>query len=129
MSDITLITPPDHIFGDCYSYLLIYPNKDIKEQFNTIIANIESPLHVYLYDDPEAQDAEWLLTAVSKVSTIILDVDNCPAELRSILGFIIAKPKTYWLTNGEDMYYNKLSNKRVYNLDFITTGGNFEETK
>jgi hypothetical protein len=25
------------------------------------------------------------------------------------------------------MYYNKLSNKRVYNLDFITTGGNFEE--
>ena len=129
MSDITLITPPDHIFGDCYSYLLIYPNKDIKEQSQHYNCKCRITLHVYLYDDPEAQDAEWLLTAVSKVNTVILDVDNCPAELRSILGFIIAKPKTYWLTNGEDMYYNKISNKRVYNLDFITTGGNFEETQ
>ena len=41
---------------------------------------------------------------------------------------IIAKPQTYWLTKGDHLYYNKLSNKQVYNLDFIlTNGGNFEK--
>ena len=128
MSDITLITPPDQIYSDVYSYLLIHPSKNIKAQFNNIMSQIDDSVHIYLYE-PEEPNVEWLLGTISKVDTIILDVDNCPSEISCILGYIIAKPKTYWLTNGENMYYNKLSNKRVYNLDFITTGGNFEETK
>ena len=39
MSDITLITPPDHIYNESFSWLLIYPSANIKEEFNQIQAN------------------------------------------------------------------------------------------
>ena len=44
---------------------------------------------------------------------------------------MIAKNKTYWLTNSQDSVYNSLSNNKVYNLDFLSNiGDNFEnETK
>lgn len=128
MSDITLITPPDHIFSEAYNFLLIYPSKDIKEQFNSIIANKDQYFNVYLYEaTKEEQDPKWLLSTINIADSIILDVDNSLPQIGDILAYIIAKPQTYWLTKGENMYYNMLSNKRVYNLDFITTGGNFEK--
>tara|TARA_B100000212_G_scaffold342598_1_gene331105 strand:+ start:4172 stop:4564 length:393 start_codon:yes stop_codon:yes gene_type:complete len=128
MSDITLITPPDHIFSDAYNFFLIYPSENIKQQFNSIIADKQDHFNVYLYEpDSENQDPKWLLSTINIADTIILDVDNSLPQIGDILAYIIAKPQTYWLTKGENMYYNMLSNKRVYNLDFITTGGNFEK--
>ena len=127
MSDITLITPPDHIYSDAYSFLLIYPSKETKDEFNDILAQSDISYNVYLYE-PEEPDPEWLLACANRVDCIILDVDNSNTEISNILGYLIAKPKTYWLTKGGHLYYNKLSNKQVYNLDFIlTNGGNFEK--
>ena len=126
MSDITLITPPDHIYGEAYSFLLVYPSKEIKEEFNKILSQSNISYNVYLYEPKEA-DSEWLLACANRVDTIILDIDNSNTEISNILGYLIAKPQTYWLTKGDHLYYNKLSNKKVYNLDFIlTNGGNFE---
>ena len=107
---------------------LIYPSENIKQQFNSIIADKQDHFNVYLYEpDSENQDPKWLLSTINIADTIILDVDNSLPQIGDILAYIIAKPQTYWLTKGENMYYNMLSNKRVYNLDFITTGGNFEK--
>jgi hypothetical protein len=40
---------------------------------------------------------------------------------------MIAKPKTFWLTKGENVVYNKLSNNRVNDFKFLSNlGGNFE---
>lgn len=127
MSDITLITPPDHIYSDAYSFLLVYPSKTTKDEFNKIIHQSDVPYNVYLYE-PEEPNPDWLLACANRVDCIILDIDNCKPELSNILGYLIAKPQTYWLTKGDHLYYNKLSNKQVYNLDFIlTNGGNFEK--
>ena len=120
MSDITLITPPDHIYSDAYSFLLVYPSKEIKDEFNDILAQSDISYNVYLYE-PEEPDPEWLLACANRVDTIILDIDNSNTEISNILGYLIAKPQTYWLTKGDHLYYNKLSNKQVYNLDFILT--------
>ncbi len=126
MSNITLITPPDHIYGEAYSFLLVYPSKEIKDEFNKILSQSDTSYNVYLYE-PEEADPEWLLACANRVDTIILDIDNSNPEISNILGYLIAKPQTYWLTKGDHLYYNKLSNKKVYNLDFIlTNGGNFE---
>jgi hypothetical protein len=47
---------------------------------------------------------------------------------RDLLSYMIAKNKTYWLTNSQDSVYNSLSSNRVYNLDFLSNIGdnNFE---
>lgn len=131
MSDITLITPPDYIYNDSYSFLLIYPNSEIKTQFNNLIANIKGYINVYLYEQPEqaTQHPDWLLGIAKQVDCIILDIDNCPSDVQQLTSYFIANPKTYWLTNGEHLYYNKLSNKRIYNLEGLldSNGGNFEK--
>ena len=92
MSDITLITPPDHIYSDTYSFLLVYPSKQIKDEFNQIVSKSEVSYNVYLYE-PEQPDPEWLLACANRVDCIILDIDNCNIEISNILGYLIAKPK------------------------------------
>lgn len=126
MSDITLITPPDHILNDAYSFLLIYPSAHIKDEFNNIVAKLDSHYNVYLYEDSGIVHPDWLLTTAKVVDCIILDIDNCPSDLSTMFGYFVANPKTYWLTKGENMLYNSISNKRIFNLDFIN-GGTIEK--
>ena len=88
MSDITLITPPDHIFSDAYNFFLIYPSENIKQQFNSIIADKQDHFNVYLYEpDSENQDPKWLLSTINIADTIILDVDNSLPQIGDILAY------------------------------------------
>ncbi|MGY8868374.1 MAG: hypothetical protein ACKVJK_22440, partial [Methylophagaceae bacterium] len=57
---------------------------------------------------------------------VILDIDNCPSNIASLASYFIANTNTYWLTNGEQMWYNKISPNRIYNLDSIV-GGTIEK--
>jgi len=50
---------------------------------------------------------------------IIVDIDNCPSYVKDLLSFIIAKPKTYWLTNAVEVVYNHISSNRIYNLSIL----------
>lgn len=129
MADINLITAPDRLFNNATSFLLIYPGINVKEQFNNLLANIDLPFNVYLYEhDTDSHEIDWLLSTQKLVDFTIIDIDNTPSEIRDLVSYFIADPKTYWLTNGEQMFYNKISNKRIYNLDYFANkiGGNFE---
>ena len=58
----------------------------------------------------------------------IIDVDNVQSHARDLLGYMIAKPKTFWLTKGENRVYNKLSNNKIKDFEFLSKlGGNFEK--
>ena len=57
MSDITLITPPDNLYSQEFSFLLIHPGEQVKDEFNTLVSNFSNPIHVYLYE-VEAEDAD-----------------------------------------------------------------------
>lgn len=132
MADINLITAPDRLFNNAISFLLIYPNDSIKEQFNNLVSESSNTFNVYLYE--QAQDkheVDWLLTTNKIVDYAILDIDNSPSEVQEISSYIIANPNTYWLTKGEKMFYNKISNKRIYSLDYFIdkVGGKLEETE
>lgn len=126
MTTINLITPPDKIFNDTEKLLLIYPNSDLENELQTkVLNNLEDDLDLYMFNqkNPTDSDIDWLLTAVNLVDTIVVDVDNCDSQVRMLLGYILAKSKTYWLTNAENSVYNHLSRKRIYNLDNIQIGG------
>ena len=129
MADINLITAPDRLFNYAESFLLVYPGTAVKEQFNNLLANIDLPFNVYLYEHPsDSHEIDWLLSTHKLVDHTIIDIDNCPYEIRELVSYFIADPKTYWLTNGELMFYNKISNKRIYSLDYLSDkiGGKFE---
>jgi len=133
MADINLITAPDRLYNEATSFFLIYPSSDVKTQFNNLLQNNDLPFNVYLYEhEYDNHEADWLLSTHRIADYTIIDIDNCPAEVQEIISYLIANPKTYWLTKGEHMFYNKISNKRIYTLDYFENkiGGSFEtETK
>lgn len=127
MTTINLITSPDRIFNDNQKILLIYPTTEIQTEFQTtVLEHIEEDLDLYIFDiaNPSSSDIDWLLVSASMVDKIIVDTDNCDSKIRMLLGYIIAKSKTYWLTNSDDSVYNHLSKNRIYNLDNFKTGVN-----
>lgn len=118
MNKINLITPPDKLYNDSLSILLIYPSEIIKNQLQPLLQEINIPINIYLYED---DDIDWLFDIASSVDYIILDIDNSDTVVRDLVSYLIAKPKTYWLTQGEYIVYNKLSVNRIYDLDIFRT--------
>jgi hypothetical protein len=128
MSGIKLITPPDRIYTTEYSFLLIYHSKIVKEQLQTLLIDTSESINVYLYEPEKEHEIEWLLDVFYQVDTVILDIDNCDTRIRELASYFLSKDKTYWLTNGQDSFYNVISKNRVFDLDFLKhkIGENFE---
>jgi hypothetical protein len=128
VNKINIITPPDRLYNNDYSFLLIYPSTTIKNQFNNLISKIDRAFNVYLYEaENDEHDPDWLLGLSKNVDCVILDIDNCPGNISVLSSYFIANSNTYWLTNGEQLFYNKISSNRIYNLDNIVHGGTFEK--
>lgn len=130
MSDkILLITPPDKVYNQSKSCLMIYPNDAIREQYQNILANSTHPQNIYLYNLEEEQDIDWLLSVANTVDTIIFDIDNSSQEVKMLASYLVSLPNTYWLTSEDTWCYNKLSMNRIYGLDTIQEllGGNIEK--
>lgn len=122
---INLITPPDILYNQNKSILLVHPSNEIKEQLNDVLKHIEIDVDIYLYEKEDEE--KWLLQLHRMCDYVVIDIDNCPQYTKSAVSYLVSFPNTFWLTNGEHMYYNSISNKRIYNLDWI--GGKFEIPK
>lgn len=128
MPKLNLITPPDKLFNECYSILLIYPSDAIKDELQEHIKIQDRDVNVYLYNqDDYEQDLDWLLSVCHIVNVVILDLDNSSPEVRKLASYIISKSNTYWLTNEVNSLYTMLSVKQIYNLDFLTQEGLLSE--
>ena len=114
---INLITPPDILYNHTTSILLVHPTDTIKEQVNDILKDVEQDINIYLHETDEEQ--EWVLNLHRLCDYVIVDVDNCPQQTKDAIGYFISFPNTFWLTNGENIYYNSISNKRIYHLDWL----------
>jgi hypothetical protein len=128
MSNIKLITPPDRLYTTEYSFLIIYPSKIVKEQLQHLLANATIPINVYLYEPEDKHEIEWLLDVFHQVDTVVIDIDNCDTRIRELASYFLSKDKTYWLTNGQESFYNIINKNRIFDLDFLTykIGDEFE---
>ncbi len=122
MSKISVITPPDKLYNKAYSFVLIYPNDDIKQQLQNLIADWDCAINVYLYEE---ETVDWLLDIVQSADAVILNLDDSDTEVRDLASYLVSLPNVFWLTKGEISVYNKLSVNRIYNLD--TIGGTVEK--
>lgn len=130
MKNINIITPPDKLFNDAVQVLLVYPTTDLKNAIQDKLVDIEDDINIYVYDKENysTEDIDWLLTIFKMSDIAIIDVDNVQSHARDLLSYMIAKPKTFWLTKGENRVYNKLSNNKIKDFEFLSKlGGNFEK--
>jgi hypothetical protein len=118
-SVINLITPIDIIENYDYTFLLVCPSDDTKEQFQNLIDNFDFNINVYLYEEQEELELDWLFNVRSRADIVILDIDNFPPILRDTIGHLIGYSNTYWLTKSENLVYNKISSNKIYNLDWL----------
>lgn len=122
MTQISVITPPDKLYNKAHSFVLIYPDDDIKEQLQNLIADWDIPVNVYIYEE-EAVD--WLLDVVQSANAVVLNLDNADTQVRDLASYLVSLPNVFWLTKAEISVYNKLSVNRIYNLDKL--GGTVEK--
>jgi len=129
MSNITLITPPDKIFNQNINILLLYPSQKLKNDLQDFLASSTDPINVYIYENKDEHDIDWLLSVHKMSEIVLIELEDLPSEIRQIESYLISQSNTYWLTKGENMFYNKLSVNRIYDLDFLKTkiGGTVEK--
>jgi len=130
LKNINIITPPDVLYHDAIEVLLLCTSDVVKNEVQQALVDIEHDINIYVYEPNEIltdNDIDWILNIFTKSQITIIEIDKVPAVLQPILSYMIAKPKTFWLTNGNNRVYNKLSNNRVHDFEFLSNlGGNFE---
>lgn len=132
MTQINLITPPDKLYNNSPSLLLINPSEDLKDEVNTVLGNLTiDSLNLYLFEESQGHNQEWLLDIINTVNYIVLDIDHC-YDTNWLIGYVLHFDKTYWLTKKQDTVYNTINVNKVYDLDFLLdklTNGDTFETK
>ena len=119
--EIAVVTPPDKIYNDSKKILLIYPSTNVKNLLSEFLKTTDQFVTVYLYEQNISEhNEEWLLSCIDQADLIFYDIDNVPSTVRILDSYILSKSKTYWLTQGESLFYNLLSRKRIYNYDQLT---------
>jgi hypothetical protein len=118
LGKINLITPPDKLFNDTESYLLVKPSQYVKEQFQTLLSYSFEDINVFILDETD-HDIEWMLSVATHVDYVIIDVDNCDLTTQKFITFMLAQPNAHYLTSDEITPYKLISRNRIYNLDWI----------
>jgi len=118
LGKINVITPPDKLFNNNPSILLVKPTNDTKQHFQKYITNVLEELNVFVYEETE-MDMDWLLSVHNLADVTLIDVDNCDPITRSFITFMIAQTDTYYITKDEITPYGLISKNRIYDLESI----------
>ena len=134
MNKIHIISPLDKMYNDAYTILVMYPVAYLQKELQSKLLELDDvSVNVYVYNELTFQHENfvWLLDVFNRADLTIIDIDNIPlgCHTQKILSYMIAKPKTYWLTNHEQLVYNYISNNRIYDLSFLSTVGVFNDKK
>lgn len=134
MNKINIITPTDKLYNDAYSILVLYPSTTIQKKLQSWLLDLnELSVNVYVYQEQSFTHDNfiWLLDVFNSVDLVIIDIDQFPehSNISQILSYMIAKPKTYWLTSNQHLVYSYISNNRIYDLSFLSNIGEIDGKK
>jgi hypothetical protein len=117
LGKINLITPPDRLFNINLSYLLVYPSKTTKTQFQQIIERLDEDVNVFMLE--EETDIEWLLSVGQTVDLVVIDIDRCDPVTKNFVSFLLANPNVYYLTEDTTVPWGLISRNRITDLNWI----------
>ena len=86
---------------------------------------IGNELNVYLFEKSEVPNVPWLLDVSQQVDFIILDIDNIAQEYQWLIGYFLSFSKTFYLTSAEQMSYNVINTRRIYDVGQIAEENNY----
>jgi len=118
LGKINLITPPDVLINLADSFLLIKPSLTVKQQFQSILSQLDSDVNVFLFDEND-HDIEWMLSVAQQVDTIVVDLDNCDPLTKQFATVIMIQPNTYYFTNDMVTPYKLINRNRIYDFNWV----------
>ena len=118
MSKINLITAPDILHNKNKSILCVSLDNENRKSLQNVLAKVQENLNIYIFDN-DITEIDWLLNLHKICDVCIVNLDNLPQEIRTIMSYLISFDNTYWLTKGEQIMYNKISSNRIFELDQI----------
>ena len=126
---IKLVTYPDILHTRSEKMFLICPGEGIEKDLQeNILPHVTEPLQIYHTDlEQTTEQLEWVLTVFGLCDTVIVNADNMPENTSVLLGYFLSFDKTYYLTQGNNLLYNRLNANRIYNLDFLKIKHRIEE--
>jgi hypothetical protein len=130
VTKINLITPPDIVYNDAFSIVMICPCDGMKLELQSHLATTDIDVNVYMLSNNEI-DIGWLLSIVKWVDVVIFDMDNAEDQVHDFRSYLLSHSNVFWLTNREYPCYNILNTNREYNLDFLQQqlGGYIEKKR
>ena len=94
---LKIITPPDILFDQAESILVICPDTQLQKALQDYLATQEHPINVYYYQSQD-KDIRWLLTTAKLSKKIIVDLDNVTEDVNHFMSYILSFSHTYYKT-------------------------------
>jgi hypothetical protein len=116
-NSIKIITPPDLIFDQTESMLLVCPSTELKKSLEEYLATHEEAVNVYWFD--RGNDIKWLLTSAKMSDVLIIDIDNCDENASHFLGYLLTLPNTYYKCEHMKVRWDLLNQNRFYDFPNI----------
>ena len=126
LGKINLITPPDMMFNLADSFLLIKPSLAVKQQFQSMLSQLDSDINVFIFDEND-HDIEWMLSVAQQVDTVVIDLDNCDQLTKQFATVIMVQTNVYYFTNDTYTPYNLINRNRIYDFNWVRPEDDDEE--
>lgn len=115
---IKIITPPDIIFNQDTSLLLICPGDDLSLNLNNFLAELDKSLNIYLFDNSQT-DIQWLLTVAKMSDYNLVDIDNLSLKVNHFLSYILSLSNTYYKCSHEMANWELLNKNKFFDFPNI----------
>jgi hypothetical protein len=116
-NSIKIITPPDLIFDQTESMLLVCPSAELKKSLEEYLSTHEDAVNIYLFSNET--DIKWLLITARMTDVIIIDIDNCGQNVSHFLGYLLTLPNTYYKCEHMQVQWDLLNQNRFFDFPNI----------
>ena len=118
---INLITPPDHLYNNNFSFNLINTNDIEKEKVSLFLKKQEDNKEFNLYAYSNENNPNWLLKTVNGKIPTYINLDNTTDISVKYISYILSMSNVYYYTNDKN-------NKEIYsliNVNFVDNVNSF----
>jgi len=113
MTQIHIITAPDLLLNNNYKILMVYPDDQIKTDFNKHVIQMDHD--IYLYESADIK-TDWLIQVANLVDGILLNADRMKED-RWLLGYLLSLNHTYYFTADVNDPYVLLNKNRIFDCE------------
>jgi hypothetical protein len=113
---VLVVTFPDDVIIDAKRILLFDPTAEQTQLISSCLSASEFGCDIVFYIWRFGDDIDWLLDKILKYDLAILNADT---EEQGLLGYLFAKPNSYYIGNIRSL--SKLKKSEVLDIDHLNS--------